>query len=62
MSITSLRKDHELIEIVLKAMWATIPLLKSGKTIPEPILIPVIDFTKLYGCLPSWKRRRFFVT
>ena len=45
-STTSLRKDHELIEKVLKAIWATIPLLKSGKTIPESILMPVIDFTK----------------
>lgn len=27
-------------------MWATIPLLQSGKTIPEPVLTQVIDFTK----------------
>lgn len=27
-------------------MWATIPLLKSGKTIPKPIISQVIDFTK----------------
>ena len=46
MSTTSLRRDHDLIERVLKSMWATIPLLKSGKTIPEPILSQVIDFTK----------------
>jgi len=46
MSTTSLRRDHDLIERVLKSMWATIPLLKSGKTIPEPILNQVIDFTK----------------
>jgi len=46
MSTVSLRRDHDLIERVLKSMWATIPLLKSGKTIPEPILNQVIDFTK----------------
>lgn len=46
MSTESLRKDHALIEKVLKAMWATIPLLQGGKTIPEPIITQVIDFTK----------------
>ena len=46
MSTASLKKDHDLIEKVLRAMWATIPLLKNGKTIPEPIISQVIDFTK----------------
>lgn len=46
MSTVSLRKDHDLIEKVLKSMWATIPILKSGNKIPEPILNQVIDFTK----------------
>jgi len=45
-STTSLRRDHDLIEKVLRAMWATVPLLKSGKKIPEPIISQVIDFTK----------------
>jgi hemerythrin-like domain-containing protein len=45
MSTESLRRDHALIEKVLKSMWSTIPLLKSGKTIPEPILNQVIDFS-----------------
>ena len=45
MSTVSLRRDHDLIEKVLKSMWSTIPLLKSGKTIPEPILKQVIDFS-----------------
>ena len=45
MSTVSLRKDHDLIEKVLKSMWSTLPLLKSGKTIPEPILNQVIDFS-----------------
>ncbi|MEO9276286.1 MAG: hemerythrin domain-containing protein [Nitrososphaera sp.] len=46
MSTVSLKKDHVLIEKVLKSMWATIPILKSGNKIPEPILNQVIDFTK----------------
>lgn len=46
MSTESLRKDHALIDKVLKSMHVTIELLKSSKKIPEPILMPVIDFTK----------------
>ncbi len=46
MSTASLRRDHDLIEKVLRAMWATVPLLKSGKIIPEPIISQVMDFTK----------------
>ena len=46
MSTISLRKDHDLIEKVLKSMWAAVTLLKDGKTIPESILVPVVDFTK----------------
>lgn len=45
MSTASLKRDHALIEKVLKSMWSTIPLLKAGKTIPEPILNQVIDFS-----------------
>lgn len=46
MSTTSLRRDHELIEKVIKAMESTIQLLNDGKQIPESILLPVIDFSK----------------
>ena len=46
MSTTSLRRDHELIEKVIKAMESTVQLLKDGKQIPESILLPVIDFSK----------------
>ncbi len=46
MSTASLRKDHDLIEKVIKSMETTTDLLKSGKQIPESILLPVIDFTK----------------
>ena len=46
MSTASLRRDHELIEKVIKAMDSTVQLLKDGKQIPESILLPVIDFSK----------------
>ena len=46
MTTDSLRKDHDLIEKVLKSMQVTIHLLNTGKQIPEPILMPVIDFSK----------------
>jgi len=46
MSTTSLRRDHDLIEKVIKSMEATVQLLTDGKQIPESILLPVIDFTK----------------
>lgn len=46
MSTASLRRDHELIEKVIKAMEATVQLLNNGKQIPESILLPVIDFSK----------------
>jgi len=46
MSTASLRRDHELIEKVIKAMESTVQLLIDGKQIPESILMPVIDFTK----------------
>ena len=46
MSTASLRRDHELIEKVIKAMEATVQLLHGGKQIPESILTPVIDFSK----------------
>ena len=46
MSTISLRRDHDLIEKVIKSMETTIQLLESGKKIPEPILLPVIDFSK----------------
>ena len=46
MSTMSLRRDHDLIEKVIKSMETTIQLLESGKKIPEPILLTVIDFSK----------------
>ena len=46
MSTTSLRRDHELIEKVIKAMQSTIELLNNNTKIPESILLPVIDFSK----------------
>jgi len=46
MSTQSLRKDHNLIKKVLQALDTTIKLLKSGKQIPEQILLPTLDFTQ----------------
>ena len=46
MSTVSLRRDHDLIEKVIKAMEVTIQLLNNGQQIPESILHPVIDFSK----------------
>jgi hemerythrin-like domain-containing protein len=46
MSTESLRRDHHLIEKMLKALDTTAALLKSGKAIPAPILDQMIDFTK----------------
>ena len=45
MSTASLRKDHDLIDKVLKAMESTVQMLRDGKQIPEPILNQVIDFS-----------------
>lgn len=46
LSTESLRKDHDLIEKVIKSMEVTLHLLKAGKVIPEFILMPVVDFSK----------------
>lgn len=46
MATESLRKDHDLIEKVVKAMEVTLQLLTSGKKIPESILMPTVDFSK----------------
>lgn len=46
MSTESLRRDHNLIEKMLKALDTTAGLLKGGKAIPAPILDQMIDFTK----------------
>ncbi len=46
MSTISLRRDHDLIDRVIKSMETTVQLLESGKKIPESILTPVIDFSK----------------
>ena len=45
MSTASLRNDHKLIEKVLNALETTTSLLMEGKSIPEQILLPTIDFT-----------------
>lgn len=46
MSTESLRKDHFLIEKMMRALGVTADLLKAGKSIPAPFLEQAIDFTK----------------
>jgi hemerythrin-like domain-containing protein len=46
MSTESLRRDHDLIEKMLKALDTTAELLKSSRAVPEPILGQIIDFTR----------------
>lgn len=46
MVINSLKRDHDLIEKVLKTMETTLELLKTGKKIPKEILLPIIDFSE----------------
>lgn len=45
-STESLRRDHNLIEKMLKALNTTAELLKAGKSIPAPILEQSMDFTR----------------
>jgi len=46
MATESLRKDHDLIEKVVRAMEVTLQMLKADKKIPESILMPTVDFSK----------------
>jgi hemerythrin-like domain-containing protein len=46
MSTESLRKDHFLIEKMMRALNVTADLLKAGKSIPKPFLEQAMDFTK----------------
>ena len=62
MSTASLRRDHDLIEKVTKAMNATILLLRDGKQIPESVLMQVVDFTKNFTdvCHHTKEEKSFF--
>ncbi len=44
MSTASLRRDHNLIDKVVKSMETTVLMLRGGATVPEPILMQVMDF------------------
>lgn len=44
MPTASLRRDHDLIEKVVRAMESTIQLLADGRQVPGSILLPAIDF------------------
>lgn len=62
MSTASLRRDHDLIEKVIRAMGATVQLLKDGKQVPGSILMPVVDFTKNFTdvCHHTKEEKSFF--
>lgn len=45
-STESLRRDHNLIEKMLRALTVTAGLLESGKSVPPAILEQSIEFTK----------------
>jgi len=66
MSTASLRKDHDLIETVVKSMQTTVGLLQEEKIIPESILMPVIDFSNFFffiwmSVIISKKKSLFFL-
>ena len=42
----SLRRDHDLIEKVVRAMEAAASLLRRGVDVPSPVLGQVVDFTR----------------
>ena len=44
MSTASLRRDHDLIEKVIKSMETTVLMLRGGAIVPESILMQVMDF------------------
>lgn len=45
-STESLRRDHDLIEKILRALTVTAEMLEEGKSVPVPILHQSIEFTK----------------
>ena len=45
-STASLRRDHDLVAKVVGAMESAIELLRGGRSVPEFVLPPVVDFTK----------------
>lgn len=62
MSTASLRRDHDLIEKVTRAMSSTAELLSRGTQIPESILLPTIDFAKNFTdvCHHAKEEESFF--
>ena len=62
MSTASLRRDHDLIAKVTRAMESTVSLLKDGRQVPEFILLPVVDFTKNFTdvCHHTKEEKSFF--
>ena len=50
-STESLRRDHDLIEKMLRALKVTAQMLQEGKSVPAPILDQSIEFTKNFMLL-----------
>lgn len=63
-STESLRRDHNLIEKMLRALTVTADLLDSGKNVPPAILDQSIEFTKnfMLACHHSKEEDRLFPT
>lgn len=60
-STESLRKDHYLIEKMLKSLNITIELFQEGKKIPNEILYQTIDFLKNFTniCHQGKKKKHY---
>ena len=62
MSTASLRRDHDLIAKVVRAMESTVRMLRDGKQVPDFVLLPVVDFTKNFTdvCHHTKEEKSFF--
>ena len=62
MSTASLRRDHDLIEKVVKSMETTILVLRGGTIVPESILMQVMDFATNFtdACHHSKEEKTLF--
>jgi hemerythrin-like domain-containing protein len=63
-STESLRRDHNLIEKMLRALTVTAEMLKDGKSVPAPIVNQSLEFTKnfMLVCHHSKEEETLFPT
>ena len=59
MSTASLRRDHDLIEKVIKSMETTVLMLRGGAIVPESILMQVMDFATNFTDTWPFKGRKY---